>query len=133
MRRVERDAEEFFSACRGRSGGALIPETIENREKMEGTGGETESREKRRSVSVALARHIYTRARARALSVDSRRSPKTVHEKKYAGARERACFVNRQPSLRHARVGRGTVLQWRGTVLYTAGRKDSEQANISAY
>lgn len=85
---MKRDAEGFFSACRGRSGGALIPETIENREKMEGTGGETESETcggKRRSDLVARAR-----ACARALSVDSRRSPKTVLTKKNTRARARA-------------------------------------------
>jgi len=33
MRRIQRYAEGFFSTCCGRSVGALIPETIENREK----------------------------------------------------------------------------------------------------
>lgn len=65
LRRVERDAEGFFSAYRGRSGGALIPETIENREKMEGTGGEVES-EKQRETEVGLGR-THASARARTL------------------------------------------------------------------
>lgn len=76
LRRVERDAEGFFSACRGRSGGALIPETIENREKMEGTGGEAES-EKQRETEVGLGR-AHARARARSRSIrDARRKPFT--------------------------------------------------------
>jgi len=83
IRRIQRCAEGFFSTCCGRSVGALIAETIENREKTKWNEREAQKRARGKETdeapqSEAEGRTVVARAFGRFVALAEKRSPKKI-------------------------------------------------------